>query len=405
MKTIRILGTRGIPAQHGGFETFAESLALYLVSRGWNVTVYCQLDCDNDASREIIEERWRGIRLLHIPVANRGALGTIIFDWRSTLHAAREAGLVLTLGYNTAVFCVLYRLMGIVNIINMDGLEWMRKKWSMPAKTWLYINERLGCWLGNHLIADHPEIKAHLVTRVAPHKISMIPYGADAVDSADASLLNRYGLSIGGYIIVIARPEAENSILEIVQAFSQKRRGMNLVVLGKYTPEENEYHRRVVDAASSEVKFIGGVYHKPIVNALRLFARFYVHGHTVGGTNPSLVEALGAGLPVLAHDNKFNRWVAGRGAHYFAGTDECAFFMDMLCKNDAAVLESKTDSIQQFEKRFRWETVHRSYEQLLEQWSQPAYRPAVPQARFAERFSVSLVVATIAVFSMFIFMR
>ncbi len=364
MKTLRILGTRGIPAQHGGFETFAESLALYLVAQGWAVTVYCQPDGDGEVS----EDSWQGVRLVHIPVKQGGAAGTIIFDWRSTVHASKEDGLVLTLGYNTAVFCLMYRLKGIVNLINMDGLEWKREKWSWFEKTWLYLNERLGCWLGNHLIADHPEIKAHLASRVSTNKITMIPYGADSITSADVSLLSAYRINPGQYGIVIARPEPENSILEIVEAFSKKPRGMNLVVLGKYCPEENEYHKRVVTAASEEVKFIGAIYDKATINALRLYARFYVHGHTVGGTNPSLVEALGASLPVLAHDNKFNRWVAGEGAFYFADTDECAGYLDRLCIDDIALLESRKNSSQQFENRFKWDVVHQKYEQLLEQW-------------------------------------
>ena len=401
MKTIRILGTRGIPAQHGGFETFAESLALYLVSKGWAVTVYCQLD----GSGEIVDDEWKGIRLVRIPIQNGGALGTIIFDWRSTVHAANEEGLVLTLGYNTAVFCLMYRLKGIVNVINMDGLEWRRKKWSTLAKTWLYINERLGCWLGNHLIADHPEIKAHLETRVSSDKISMIPYGADSITSADESRLKDYPFDNGQYGIVIARPEPENSILEIVKAFSKQPRGMNLVVLGNYSPEENEYHRHVVNAASDEVKFVGAIYDKDTVNALRFNARFYVHGHTVGGTNPSLVEALGASLPVLAQDNKFNRWVAGEGAHYFSDIDDCSYLMNVLCVNEFALLDSGKNSKRQFENRFRWDAVHQTYEQLLEQWLQPSYQ-AKPVVKYAEPLSLKiyLTLASVAMFSLIILM-
>lgn len=367
MKTIRILGTRGIPAQHGGFETFAESLALYLVANGWSVTVYCQQQGAGAAH----ESHWQDIRLVHIPVRSGGAFGTILFDWRSTLHAARERGLVLTLGYNTAVFSLWYRLKGIVNLINMDGLEWMRKKWPWYAKAWLYLNERLGCWLGNHLIADHPVIAAHLATRVSSNKISMIPYGADAVLRADASVLRGYRLAPRSYALVIARPEPENSLLEIVAAFSRRRRGVRLVVLGDYFPGQNEYHRRVLDAASDEVSFVGAIYDKSTIHALRFHASFYVHGHTVGGTNPSLVEALGAALPVLAHDNRFNRWVAGDGARFFAGIDECDAHLDVLCGNEHERLKGRKYSRAQFERRFRWEAVHHAYAGLLTQWLQP----------------------------------
>ncbi len=367
MKTIRILGTRGIPAQHGGFETFAEALALYLVDKGWRVTVYCQAD-DGGA---VSEDKWHGIRLVHIPVRVRGAIGTIIFDWKSTWHASTERGVVLTLGYNTAVFGIVYRLRGIVNLINMDGIEWRRQKWTPMQKAWLYLNERCAGWLGNHLIADHPEIKAHHSAHVSPHKITMIPYGAHCVQGADAGLLEPYGLRAGQYAIVIARGEPENSILQIVEAYSRKPRGLPLVILGRYEPNVNTYHRRVLDAAGPEVKFVGPVYDKAVLNALRHYACLYVHGHTVGGTNPSLVEALGASMPVLAHDNMFNRWVAGEGARYFDSADECARQLDSILENERMLAEMKASSYRRFCEEFEWPDVLGQYESLLTQWMPP----------------------------------
>ncbi|MGA9382247.1 MAG: DUF1972 domain-containing protein, partial [Phormidium sp.] len=229
-KAISILGTRGIPARYGGFETFAEHLALYLESKGWKVTVYCQ----ENGGEKVYAEIWNGIRLVHIPIQRHNALGCIIFDFKSTLLAAQDNSPILTLGYNTAIFCLLYRLKGIPNIINMDGLEWKRKKWNVIQKTWLYLNEWLGCWLGNKLIADHPKIKAHLATRVFTKKISVIPYGADLVDQPDASICQQYNLQANQYAIVIARAEPDNSILEIVASFSRKKRGIKLAILGRY---------------------------------------------------------------------------------------------------------------------------------------------------------------------------
>lgn len=358
---IQILGTRGIPAQHGGFETFAEHFALYLVKKGWEVTVYCQEEGDG----AIYEDEWHGVHLIHIPIVTEGAKGTIIFDWKSTFHAASRKIPVLTLGYNTAIFCVLYRLNGIKNIINMDGVEWRRPKWSTFERTWLYLNEKLGAWLGNHLIADHPEIKKHLAHFVSDKKVNVIPYSADIIDSADLNVLDQFGLQKNKYVIIIARPEPENSILEIVKAFSRKDRKMALVVLGNYTPEENEYHNLVLGAASNEVKFVGAIYEQKIVQALRFFSRLYIHGHTVGGTNPSLVEALGARSAVLAHDNKFNRWVAGETARYFSNEDDCAQDLDLLLENESLISKMKTGSYLQMKNNFTWDKVHSSYEQLL----------------------------------------
>ena len=362
-KSIRILGTRGVPAAHGGFETFAEHLAPYLVDRGWQVTVYCQ----EDGEGPVFEDEWRGVRRVRMPVATTGAAGTIVFDWKSTVHAAGEKGLVLTLGYNTAVFCTLYRLKGLKNVINMDGVEWRRQKWGKVARTWFWLNDWAGCWLGNHLVADHPEIRKHLATRVSQSKVTMIPYGSDRVDGADAGLIAPYGLEPGAYAILIARAEPENSILEVVRAWSRKPRGCKLVVLGKYKPD-HAYQRAVKDAASDEVIFPGAVYDKAVVQALRFHSRFYVHGHQVGGTNPSLVEALGAGNAVLAHDNPYNRWVAGEGGVYFRDEDGCAQRIETLLDDGGQLAQLQAESRARHAEAFTWEKVLGDYETLLLDW-------------------------------------
>lgn len=367
MKTLRILGIRGIPAGHGGFETFAERLSLHLSGKGWEVTVYCQ---DDDGGDVRVDE-WNGIRRVHIPSTVQGPAGTVVFDWRSIRHCMKTPGLVLTLGYNTAVFCAALRMRGITNLINMDGLEWKRAKWSLPMKAWFYANERLGCRLGNHLIADHPEIAAHLASRVPESKITkitMIPYGADRIEAANEAVPDCYGLESGGYAVMIARPEPENSILEVVRAWSRRRRGLKLVVLGRYEPG-HPYHQAVRDAASEEVIFPGAVYERDIINALRFFAQFYIHGHQVGGTNPSLVEALGAGSAVLAHDNRFNRWVAGPGACYFNDEDNCARRLDELAGNEDRLGMMRRESRERHQEFFTWGRVLAEYEALLERWS------------------------------------
>jgi len=360
-KKLSILGTRGIPAKHGGFETFAEHFSLYLKNKGWDVTVYCQEE-GKDLKHE---DDWQGIHRIHIPVTPEGAKGTIVFDWLSSLHAAKRNTPVLTLGYNTAVFCFLYRLKGLKNIINMDGIEWQRDKWTFLERTWLYANEKIGSWLGNHLIADHPEIKTHLAQFVCSDKISVIPYSADLLRTADITQIDQLGLAPGRYAILIARPEPENSILEIVQAYSTQKRGMPLVILGDYNPETNRYQKQVMEAAGNEIKFVGAIYHQPRVQALRFYSRFYIHGHTVGGTNPSLVEALGAGSPVLAHDNKFNQWVAGSKAFYFSTKTDCEKKITELIKNDEVISKMKTASLKQYTQNFTSDKIHGAYEQLL----------------------------------------
>lgn len=364
MKTLRILGTRGVPAAHGGFETFAEHLAQYLVAHGWRVVVYCQ----EDSVGQVYEDVWQGVERVHIPVAQSGPKGTIIFDWKATAHAARFGDLCLTLGYNTAVFCSLLRIRGIPNLINMDGIEWSRAKWGPVAKTWFWLNDWAGCWLGNHLVADHPKIKAHLSSRVREDKITMIPYGADAVADAPTEAVRALGLEPGRFLTVIARAEPENSLLEIVSGFSLKARGYQLAVLGKYEPEENAYHRAVMEAAGPEVLFLGAIYDKAVVRALRFHSVAYVHGHQVGGTNPSLIEAMGAGNPVIAHDNQFNRWVAGDSALFFANADECANRLDEILLRPDVLAEMRASILLRYREVFTWKKVLADYEALLIEW-------------------------------------
>jgi glycosyltransferase involved in cell wall biosynthesis len=359
---VEILGIRGIPARHGGFETFAERCALHLARLGWAVSVYCQEEGEGDPR----EEMWQGIRLVTIPVKGSGTASTIIFDAKCTLHAGRTDAVKLVLGYATAIFGIWYRCRGRVQVMNMDGLEWKRAKWGWAARTWLYLNERLGCLLGNHLIADHPVIADHLHRRVSRDKVTMIPYGADRVDGAPAEPLKDLGITPRRYALLIGRPEPENSLLEIVAAFSRRDRGMDLVVLGRLTPETNAYHRRVMDAAGPRVVFPGAIYDSRVVSALRYHCSLYVHGHQVGGTNPSLVEALGAGSPVLAHDNPYNRWVAGGQAAYFADEDACAAAFDELLSSPDRLDRMREGSYHRHAERFGWERVLTEYQVLLE---------------------------------------
>ena len=360
---LRILGTRGIPAHHGGFETFAESLALYMVERGHEVTVYCQASNKS----EVREDYWRGVQRVFM-YGSESPSGTILFDLKSALHAAKRDGLILTLGYNTAVFSLLYSLTGRPSLMNMDGLEWMREKWSVPERLWLRLNEYAGAHLSTHLVADHPEIGKHLETLVDADKVTVIPYGADVMAVPDARLIEKLGCRPYDYGLCIARPEPENSILQIVSAFSRQRRGYPLLVLGKLKPEENTYHRDVLDAASDEVKFPGAIYEKDVVHALRQFASFYVHGHQVGGTNPSLVEALAAGSPVIAHRNRFNLWTAGSQAKFFESEQELhAIFLE-LSAHPEQLQAMRTASLALHKECFQTLAINEAYEAVLERY-------------------------------------
>lgn len=360
-KTVRILGTHGVPANYGGFETAAENIARYLVNHGWRVIVYCQVT----GRGPIREDLWEGIERVMIPVDLPGWRGTSKFDWLSICHACRFRDICLTFGYNTGIFNFQQRLRGIPNIVNMDGIEWSRSRWGLMRQSILYVNERFSALFGNYLIADHPEIEKYLLTRAPRRKICTITYGADPVTEASQAVIDDMGLAPGGYLTLIARPIPENSIAEMVGAFSARRRGHKLVVLGKYEPEKDPYHRKVVGLASDEVLFAGPIYDRKSVQSLRYYGKAYLHGHTVGGTNPSLVEAMAAGNPVIAHDNPYNRWVARDAAVYFTTCESADEQITMLLEDDPVRQAMGSAARRRFLEEFTWEYVAGQYEQLL----------------------------------------
>lgn len=367
--TVRILGTHGVPANYGGYETAAENIAKYLVEHGWRAIVYCQTDHQG----AVYEDVWNGIERVNISVPNLSWLGTAKFDWLSICHAIKHRDVCLTLGYNTGVFNVLQRLYGVPNVINMDGIEWSRKRWGFFRQAILYVNERFAALFGNELIADHPELFTYLRTRAPARKITTITYGAYRIDDAPTAPVTALGVEPGRYLTLIARAIPENSILELVQGFSAKRRGVRLAVLGTYNRDTDAYHRAVMQAASDEVVFLGAIFDPATVQALRYHSLGYLHGHTVGGTNPSLVEALAAGNPVIAHDNKYNRWVAGDAGLYFSSSADGEKRIDELLESPQLRATLSQNALTRFESEFTWDHVAGQYAALLRK-AQSAHR-------------------------------
>ncbi|RYE70693.1 MAG: DUF1972 domain-containing protein, partial [Hyphomicrobiales bacterium] len=266
--SVLILGTRGVPASHGGFETFAENLALFLVRRGWDVGVYCQEEVLAGEDESIVSHHWNGVEQIVVKVAAKGPAATLLFDWRCIRHAAGRSAVCLVLGYNGAVFLPYLRLRGRRLLTNMDGIEWRREKWGPLVKAWFWVNEWIAAWTSNRLIADHPAIQDHLARRRPRSASVMIPYGADVFHEAPTEPIEALGLTPGRYLVSIARLEPDNSILTMVEAFSRRRRGARLVVLGTLD-EANAYHRAIQAAASDEVLFPGAIYEAETVRALR----------------------------------------------------------------------------------------------------------------------------------------
>ncbi|MFZ3484865.1 DUF1972 domain-containing protein [Sphingomonas sp. 3-13AW] len=370
--TVRILGTHGVPAAYGGFETAAENIGHYLVRRGWRVVVYCQLP----GSGPITFDTWRGMERVNIPIDLPGWRGTSKFDLLSIKHACEFDDICLTFGYNTGIYNYRQWLKKIPNIINMDGIEWSRKRWGLAKQSILYVNERFAAKFGDVLIADHPVIETYLRTRAPARKITTITYGADPIEDAPTEPVTALGLEPGGYFNLIARPIPENNILAIVQGFSTRRRGRKLLLLGKLQ-DDDPYHRAVRDAASDEVIFPGAIYEPERVQAIRFHSCGYLHGHTVGGTNPSLVEALAAGNPVVAHDNEYNRWVARDAAVYFTDADGVARGIDLIVDDPARAAAMAAAARARFFEEFTWDHIAGQYEDVLRRFVKSPPEPAV----------------------------
>lgn len=362
-KHLVILGTHGIPARHGGFETCAEKLALHMREYGWNVTVYGQADQSGIAL-------WHGIACVSIKRLTGGVLGylnPVLHDLMAIWHARTIDAVFVTLGYNTALFNLILTLYRRRQIINMDGMEWQRSKYQRwHEKAWLRLNQWIALRIAHVCIADHTAIADYLQSRYNKTPIATIAYGADSItaDQTDPNVLPRYNLEPQRYGLIIARPEPENQILEMVTAWRQSSVDWPLIVLGTYK-DHYPYHQAVLQAAGNNVHFIGAVYDPMIVRTLRFYAGVYLHGHSVGGTNPSLVEAMAAGRPIIAHDNVYNRGVVADGADYFQDIPGL-----VQCLHNRSQAEQKAlTAHKRYEQSYQWSGILQAYGDLIDrQW-------------------------------------
>lgn len=313
---VAVLGTRGVPARYGGFETFAERLGEGLSARGISVSVFCP------KSRDCAQAKYKGISRVVVPDYERyfGAVGTIVYDFHCLLKASLgRYEVIYMLGYSSSLFLPIPKVFAKTVCVNMDGLEWKRSKWGVFARAYLLFSEMLAVLFADKIIADSKALVGYYSKRYGV-KAVYIPYGADIVTSADARVLKKFNLDSKEYFIVIARLEPENSIEMILDGFVRSESKKTLVVVG---PVSNAYSLALKRRFEGKnVRFIGGIFDSALTDALRFHCFAYFHGHTVGGTNPSLLSAAGAGCQVVARDVVFNREVLGDCGFYFSSVDE-----------------------------------------------------------------------------------
>lgn len=362
---IGILGTRGIPARYGGFETFAEEIAIRLVEEGHEVTVYCELHEDT----EVIEE-YKGIKLVYLTAPDLGMLSTIWFDGKCLWHARSKFDIVYMLGYGASVFCFIPRLFGTPVWVNMDGIEWARAKYSKIGKAWWKIQEFFAMFMSSRIICDARGVY-DVIRQRQPYvpKYSIIEYGAPLIDdSITTSILEEYGIKENEYYLIVCRLEPENNVIEMLEGFAASNSRYPLIVLGNINMD-TPYVEQLRQIRDPKIVFAGTLYDQEKLQHLRRASLAYFHGHSVGGTNPSLIEALGCGNVVVAHDNRFNREVAAESAFYFEDHQQIPSIVDTI-ENDPNInlQEYKDGARRRIEENYTWEIITDKYLKLIDEY-------------------------------------
>ena len=357
--SIAMIGTRGVPATYGGFETAVEEVGKRLVERGHHVTVYSR--GAQDRQREYL-----GMKLVHLPAVPRKQLETLSHTGLSAVHAVarRKPDVAFVFNAANSPFLPLLRARGIPTALHMDGLEWRRSKWGARGKAYYRWAEQFGVRNADALIADAPGIADYYQQQFGV-PTELIRYGAPILESAPENNVRDLGLEPGRYHLVVARFEPENHVREIVEGYRASDAQMPLVVVGS-APYAAAYTQAVHAAAAgdSRIRLLGAVYDQELLDALYLHAYTYVHGHSVGGTNPSLLRAMGAGTAVIAYDVGFNREVLNGRGWFFSDAAHASMHFGIAEAGAKAVAEVARALRRRAADAFRWDAVADDYEAL-----------------------------------------
>lgn len=355
---IALVGTRGVPARYGGFETAVEEVGRRLAARGHDVVVYCR-STDGDASPAA---EHLGMRLVHLPALRHRALETLSHTGFSVAHlVTHRVDAAIVFNAANAPWLPLVRAARIPVATHVDGLEWKRAKWGNGGRRYYRLAEALSVRWSDALIADAQGI-ADYYTEEFRVPSELIAYGAPIVGPADDRLVE-LDLTSGGYHLVVARFEPENHVEPIVAGYVRSGARLPLVVVGS-APYADAYIASVRAAADDRVRFLGGVWDQELLDQLYANARTYLHGHSVGGTNPSLLRAIGAGAPTIAFDVSFNREVLGDDGRYFTGAHDVAPALEEA-EADLAASRARGEALRRRATRYDWDDVALGYERLV----------------------------------------
>lgn len=360
-----MVGTRGVPARYGGFETAIEEVGSRLAARGHEITVYCRRPSDGTAP---LDEHL-GMQLVHLPALRTKSLETLTHSAISAVHAAvqrRTHDAVFVFNGANSPWIPFFRARRMPVAVHVDGLEWRRAKWGGNGRRYYRMAETLSVRWADALIADAEGIAAYYRDEFGA-STEGISYGAPQLHDLPSDKLAQLDLVPGGYHVAVARFEPENHVDLIVRGFRASSAQKPLVVVGS-APYADDYVRGIRDVADSDlrIRLIGSVWDQDLLNQLYAHSASYLHGHSIGGTNPSLLRAMGAGAAVVALDVRFNREVLGPAGMFFSDEFSLADAIGAIERHPDVARKLGACLQQRADEHYRWDDVATRYEQLAE---------------------------------------
>lgn len=356
---VAIIGIVGVPANYGGFETLVENLLDYKNSNVISYNIYCSRFHYKEKPKE-----YKGASLLYVPFKANG-FQSILYDVICIIHAAFTAEKLLILGVSGCVILPFIRLFFHKKqiVVNIDGLEHRREKWGKLVRLFLKFSERIAVRFSNIVIADNKAIQDYIVQEYNK-KASLIEYGGDnALVNGDSVVLNQINFVKNSYAFSVCRIEPENNIHIILNAFRDMPEH-NIVIVGNW--DNSVYGKSIfldfIDTPN--IKLLNPIYDFQKLNGLRQNARVYIHGHSAGGTNPSLVEAMMLELPIIAFDVLYNRETTENKAIYFKNSNDLAFIM--MNSSDEQLMQNSIVMKSIANRRYVWKEVVKRYEMLIQ---------------------------------------
>ena len=355
---VTIIGTHGIPARYGGFETFVAHLVDACAKAGISVRVINEKDnpivpCPGNV--EIVSSSF-----------NKSS-SPLRFYHESLKLASIGSDIILCCGVGGAFFYSKYSKSNIKIITNVDGLEHLRRKYSRLQRMVIYFLQFRASRHSNFLIADSKEIWGYWINRFPDNKgrMRIISYGADKCLPFNESVLADFRLKKNEYFLIIARLVPENYIEEIISAFKQYIGRKKLVIVGAV--DKSNYAMSLKRIPHERIMFTGGIYDKNILDSLRQGCFMYIHGHSIGGTNPSLLEAMAAGCACLCHDNVFNLEVTAGSQIYFHSSYDLAIMLNLLEHKSHDLDSIKMKGLERVQQIYNWDKINSAYIELFKQ--------------------------------------